>query len=900
MSAPLLATKLYIPPSQPDLVLRPHLIGRLNDGLARKLILISAPPGFGKTTLLSEWVEQADSPIAWLSLDENDNDITRFLGYLVAALQTIGPGIGETSLSMLKSPRQPIDAILTILINDLAELSDHLVLILDDYHLIDAQPVHETLAYLLTHLPPQLHLVIATRADPPLPLARLRGRGELAELHQADLRFSPDEAALFLNRTMRLDLPRTEIAALAGRTEGWVAGLQMAAVSMQGREDSSQFIQAFTGSNRYILDYLVEEVLQRQPEDRQNFLLQTSILDRLTGPLCDAVTGVQDGQRTLEQLERLNLFISPLDGQRLWYRYHRLFADLLRQRLGQKHPDDVSVLHLRASIWHEQQGLIEEAIEHALDAARSAGADSECFAEHERAAQLIDQVAEATLMRSELMTFKGWIERLPDEVVQAHPRLHVCHVWTLFLSGDSLEEVEAHLQVVEQHDIEDTVAVKAMAIRALMAYFREDIELSAKLSREVLQHIHEDSVFFRSIAALSLGASYLAEGDFDTGVAALADIAKKAEETGNATIAVMALINLARLYIRRGRLHRSLSFCQQGMELATDRRGKLMPVAGVALIVMGELWREWNDLETAKEHLEKGIDLVKGWTEIRTFEGFLSLSRIRQAQGDAEGALSALREAQQVAKLSRYTEVDDLAVELSLANLWVAQGNLEAVMRWVKERGVDTDSGPADVQRRGDSLTLHMRKYEHLVLARLWIAKDRPGKALALMDAWLPEIERLQRVDLLLQIQIIRVLAWQRLDDMPQAIDALRQALSHAEPEGYVRTFIDEGPPMARLLSYMSSRGIMPDYVNRLLAAFTLSESNVPQKTSSPGMFEALSQREMEVLALIADGLSNREIARQLVLSVGTVKVHIRNLYGKLGVNSRTQALAKARMLGIL
>jgi LuxR family maltose regulon positive regulatory protein len=889
MPGPLLTTKLYAPPPQRGLVHRSHLLGRLNDGLPRKLTLISAPPGFGKTTLLSEWIAQLDSPVAWLSLDETDNDLTHFLGYLVAAMQTVAPDVSDLPLGLPHSPQQSIDATLTILINDLAKLPGRVVAILDDYHLIDARPVHDALVYLLAHLPPQIHLVIATRADPPLPLARLRGRGELAELHQADLRFTADEAALFLSQTMRLDLPSADVMALAERTEGWVAGLQMAAVSMQGREDSAQFIQAFTGSNRYILDYLGEEVLERQPGDVQAFLLKTSILDRLTGSLCDTVTGGSDGQGMLELLERLNLFISPLDDRQEWYRYHRLFADLLRQHLLHSHSDSVPDLHRRAGAWYEQRGLIGEAIEHSLDAE-----------DVEQAARLIQQVAEATMMRSEIMMFRSWVERLPAGVVDAYPVLSVCHAWALFLGGYSLDEIEARLQTIEQLDAEKIVAAKVMAIRALVAFYREDIALATRLSREALKHLHDDNVFFRSLAALSLSAANLAEGDLAAGIASLTEIARKGEETGNTMITVMALVSLTRLSIRQGQLHRALAYAEEGLKLATDRNGQLMPIGGAALISIGELWREWNDLSMAEEYLLKGIELTSHWTTIKSIEGHIFLSFIRQAQGDFEGAQAVLREAQQAARLSRYTELDDISVAVAQAQLWMAQGNLGPVIRWVKQRSVDTDRGPADVKRSGDFANMHMRKYEHLVLARLWNAQGRPADALALLDAWLPEIQRLQRIDLLLRLQILRSLSFHLLGSTRQAIDTLQETLRLAEPEGYVHLFVDEGPPMARLLYQVAEHGIMPEYTGKLLAAFDKPGTAPVSRKRPADLVEPLSAREAEVLQLIAEGMSNQEIAQKLILSPGTVKVHTRNIYEKLGVSSRTQAIARARALGAL
>ena len=482
MTIPLLRTKFYIPPVRPELVSRPHLVERLNAGprSGHKLTLISAPAGFGKTTLLSEWVAGCEQPVAWLSLDEGDNDPARFWVYFVAALQTVQAGIGATSLTALQAPQPPpIESALTPLINEIAAIPDPFALVLDDYHLITAQAIHDALAFLLDHLPPQMHLIIATRADPPLPIARLRGRGQLTELRQTDLRFTPDEAAAFLNQVMGLGLSAEDVAALEARAEGWIAGLQMAAVSMQGQEDVAGFIRAFTGSDRYILDYLVEEVLQRQPESVQTFLLQTAILDRLTGPLCDAVWDksptcptADGGQAMLERLEQANLFIVPLDNERRWYRYHRLFADLLRSRLQQVHPDLAPTLHRRASKWYEENGLMAPAIEYAL----SAG-------DFERAANLIEQTAEATLMRSEVATFLNWVEALPDDVVRAWPRLGVFHGMASVLSGGPLHVAQSRLQDAAADEAAGLLSGEGTAFRAWIAVIRGDTRRGMGLSR---------------------------------------------------------------------------------------------------------------------------------------------------------------------------------------------------------------------------------------------------------------------------------------------------------------------------------------------------------------------------------------------------------------------------------
>jgi LuxR family maltose regulon positive regulatory protein len=916
MATPLLQTKLYIPPVRPELVPRPRLIGQLDAGLHRKLTLVSAPAGFGKTTLLSEWVGSCGRPVGWVSLDESDNDPARFLAYFVVALQTIETDIGEGVLSAFQAPQPPpMESLLTALVNDIAAIPDPFVLVLDDYHLITAQPIHDALTFLLDHLPPQMHLVIASRADPPLAVARLRGRGQLTELRQTDLRFTPDEAAAFLNQVMGLELSADDVAALASRTEGWIAGLQMAAVSMQGQEDIASFVHAFTGSDRYVLDYLVEEVLQRQPNSVQTFLLQTAILDRLTGSLCDAVMdwrlevggwkweGDQrptanlqpptSSQQVLEYLEHANLFIVPLDNERQWYRYHRLFADLLRQRLHQAQPDLVPTLHHRASTWHEQNGLMATAIDHAL----SAG-------DLERAARLIEQTAEATLMRSEIATFLSWMEMLPDELVRARPLLCVFHSGALLWGSRPLDTIEARLQDAVEADPDGSISGEVAAIRALLAAHQGDVRRSTELSHRALELLPEESLFLRSVVAGSLGLAYLWSDDVVAATQTFDELARIGQETGNVMLTVMALRRLARLRRMQGQLHEARALYEQALELAVDRQGRPLPIAGIALIGLGELWREWNDLEAAMRDLTEGIELTSQWSEAGTVEGYIRVARVRQAQGDKDGAREAIQKAQQLALKTDTTEVDDLSVALHQARLWVAQGNLEVALRWVEERGLDRDVDSAELKESDDLLNYHLRKYEHVVLARLLMAQDRPDEARALLEPLLPRIEQQGRIGMVIEIHVLRTLALQAQSDVAQAMTALERALSLAEPGGYVRIFVDEGPPMARLLCQAAARGIAPEYTGRLLAAFPDSEFEpaVSSKTQKlkPQMVEPLSERELEVLQLIAEGFSNREIAQKLFLSVSTVKVHTYNIYSKLGVHSRTQAVAKARALGVL
>ena len=947
MVTSLLATKLYIPPPRPNLVSRPRLIERLDEGLhlGHQLTLISAPAGFGKTTLLSEWVHSCGWPVAWVSLDEGDNDLARYLAYFVAALQTIGPvlsrspersegsaegaSIGEGVLSAFQAPQPlPLESILTGLINEIAAIQEQFVLVLDDYHVIEAEVIHNALTFLLDHLPPQMHLVIATRVDPPLPIARLRGRGQLTELRATDLRFAPDEAATFLNQVMGLDLTADCITALETRTEGWIAGLQLAALSMRGREDIPGFIAAFTGSQHYVLDYLVEEVLQRQSESVQTFLLQTSILDRMTGPLCDAVTGeigdrrLEIGSRTqspisnlqsqaiLQYLESSNLFIVPLDNERQWYRYHRLFADFLRARLYQMWPDQVPALHRQASEWYEQNGQMAAAIGHAL----SAG-------DFERAAHLIEQTAEATMMHSQVATFMSWVERLPDDVMRTRPLLGVYHAWALVLSGHPLDGAESRLQDAIEADTAGSVSGEVAAFRAWIAALRGDTRHSTELSQRALELLPPQSLFLRSIVAGSLGLVYMWSGDVEAAFQTFEEVARIGQKAGNLMIAAIALRRLAQLRIMQGRLSEARVFCEQALELAVDGRGRRLPIAGLVLIVLGELLREWNDLESAARHLVEGIELTKQWGEVGAFDGYVALARVKQAQRDVDGAHEEIQKAQQLATQFDASEVDDVFVALFQARLWIAQGNLEAAIGWSEGRGLVLSRACPEQSRRVERLdgddgseedsgsSPLVRVLEQLTLARMYLAQGQPDEALEVLESLLPTTETAGWTGFVIEILALQALALQGQGDIPQAIITLKRALSLAEPERYVRVFVDEGEPMAALLRQAASRGIAPDYVGKLLAVLKEEMKDEGRMTealpSSPvlrpsSLIEPLSERELEVLRLIAAGLSNREIADQLVVAVSTVKTHINNIYRKLDVSKRTQAVARARKLNLL
>ena len=901
MATALLTTKLYAPPPLSRLISRPRLVEQLDEGLSlgHRLILVSAPAGFGKTTLLSEWIHASALNVAWLSLDEGDNDPARFLAYLAAALRTAGVDV-DPDMSADVSSSAAAEALVTALLNRVSELSESSILVLDDYHLITAQPIHDALTFLLDHMPANLCLAVATRADPPLPVARLRGRGQLTELRLTDLRFTAEEAAGFLAQAMGLALSANDVAALTSRTEGWIAGLQMAALSLQKRDDVAQFVAAFTGSDRYILDYLMEEVLRREPEYVQVFLLHTSVLERLCGSLCDEVIGdwrleivdVQSpisclySQTALERLESANLFVVPLDDRREWYRYHRLFSDLLRQRLAQLYPGRVSTLHQRASVWFSQNGLMTEAVDHALAAG-----------DLERAADLVDTAAEATLMRSETITFMRWVDALPDEMIRARPSLCALSAWMLLMNGRPLAEVETRLEEAEQGD--GSVAGSVTALRGLMAAFQGDMATAVDLSQRAIEQMSEEhDRFAYSFATWILYAAQIAAGQATIDSQDLDSALREVQRAGNVMVATMAMSNKAELYMRSGHLHEAETTYRQALELALDARGRRLPIAGQALIGLGEVYYDWGELDRAARLLNEGVQLTEQWTEAGPFDAYVTLARVRFSQGDMDSAWDAIRKAEEMATGFDVTEIDDLSVAMVRARLSVAQGDFEEVQRWAKTRGLFKYIDTPLEEEAGDSIDHRLHKYELLVLARQLIAQDRAEEALSALAPLEAVAEQRDRPGLLIGIHILQALAAQATGDLDQALATLDRALVVAEPEGYVQLFVDEGEQMAELLREAIKRGIGARYAGKLLAAFSDFEPLAADR--GPELVEGLSQRELEVLRLLDTHLSSTEIAEHLCISANTVRFHIKNIYGKLGVHSRSDAVQRAGELGLL
>ncbi|HZA45808.1 MAG TPA: LuxR C-terminal-related transcriptional regulator [Rubrobacter sp.] len=913
MSAPILATKLYIPPPQPRAVLRPRLVERLNEDLHCKLTLISAPAGFGKTTLLSEWVAGCGRPTAWLSLDEGDSDPTRFLAYLVAALQTIAANVGERVSGMLQSPRPPsTESILTALLNETTTVPDDLVLVLDDYHVIDAKPVDDALSFLIEHLSPRMHLLIATREDPQLPLARLRARGQLSELRAADLRFAPSEAAEFHKGVMGLDLSAHYIAALETRTQGWIAGLQLAALSMRGVEDVPGFIRAFAGDNRYIVDYLAEEVLQRQPERVRSFLLQTSILERLSGPLCDAVTDQEDGRGMLGALERGNFFVVPLDDKRQWYRYHHLFADVLFAHLMAEQPDRVSTLHRRASEWYERDGSAADAIRHALAAE-----------DFERAADLIELAVPSMRRSRQEATLLGWLKALPDELIHCRPVLNVHYAGTL-LQSSQLDGVEARLRDAERWldttaDTNERVEAPsaemvvvdeeefrrlpgAIAVyRAGRALALGDVPETVTYARRALDLVPEDDHFWRGAAAALLGLASWTSGDLEAAHRSYADGMTSLQSAGYISDTVGGAIALADIRIAQGRLRDTMRTYEHALRLAKEQGDPVMRGTADMHVGMSELHREHNDLEAAMQHLLRSKEQGEhtGFPQ-NPYRWRVAMARIREAQGDLDGTLDLLQEAERLYVSDFYPNVRPIAA--LKARVWVMQGRLGEALGWARERSLSAH----------DDLS-YVREFEHITLARVLLYRSKSDRAdrsileaMGLLERLLQAAEEGEKTGRVIEILVLQALAHHVQGDIPAALVPLERALALAEPEGYVRVFVDEGRPMAQLLSEAAAHRIMPDYTARLLAVFEAEEqksedeSHLPPALPTQSLIEPLSQRELEVLRLIAQGLSNREIGERLFLALITVKGHNRNIFRKLQVRRRTEAVARARELGLL
>jgi len=900
MTTPILATKLYLPQPHPNLILRPRLIDLLNTGSSRKLTLVSAPAGFGKSTLLSCWIEknQTNTKVAWLSLDEADNDLVRFLSYFIAALQTLWGEIGKDALVALQSLEEVnTEVILTTLLNEIAEFPENSVLVLDDYHLIESQPIDQALTFMLEHLPTQLHLVIASRIDPTLPLSRLRARGEMTEIRANNLRFTLEEASDFLKEMIDFDLSVQDVTVLEKQTEGWIAGLQLAVLSLKGLKESSEatnFINRFAGSDRYIQDYLVDEVLRQQSQNVKDFLLQTSILDRMSASLCNALIGENNSQTMLQNLDTANLFIVPLDNERCWYRYHHLFADLLYQRLRQTQLEQIPMLHSRASEWYEANNLPSDAIHHAFAAE-----------DFKRAAALAELAWPAMSGSYQSITWFGWVKELPDEIVRARPVLSLGYAWA-YMNAGLLDDAKFRLQDVERclELIDDSISQPSKIIivdneqfqalpislataRAYHAQAIGDIAGTVKYAQRVLELLPEGFSYERGTVTALLGLSYWTSGDLES--------AHQTFSSGLARMSPLDIITgtfvLADIKMTLGHLHEAIRTCEHALRLATEH-GEPFPIGTEDVyIAISELHRELGNREAAAQDLDTARKLgeqikLPDWKH----RWCIAQARLKQTQGDLDKALELLDEAESLYIQTPLPIVRPFAAMKT--RVWVRQGRLTEALSWAHEQNLSFD----------DDLN-YLHEFEHITLSRVLIAQNGVDgsiqKAIGLLDRLLKAAEEGGRTGSVIEILLLQALAYETEDDISSALLSLEHALKLAEPEGYFQIFVDEGLPMKKLLNKAVKQDIHPDYSRKLLAAFE-SKITVDTTQQNQQLIEPLSERELEVLELVAQGLSNNEIGERLFLALNTIKGYNRTIFGKLGVKNRTQAVNKAISLKIL
>jgi LuxR family maltose regulon positive regulatory protein len=905
----LLRTKLFIPRPRKNLVSRPRLVDQLNAGLDKKLTLIAAPAGFGKTTLLSEWIPKSPRRVTWLFLDEGDNDPAQFWAYFIASLQGLHPDLGASALALIQSPQAPpLKSILTELINDLTDFSDPVASVLDDYHFIDSQPIHEALSFLIDHLPSNAHLIITTREDPPLPLARLRARDHLTEIRALDLRFTPEETDAFLRNVMGLELSKQEVAALEDRTEGWAVGLQLAGLSMQGQADPKAFIADFSGSHRYILDYLTDEVLKKQPEGIRNFLLQTAILDRLSGPLCEAVTGQVDGERLLAQLEAANLFVIPLDEERRWYRYHHLFADLLHIQLTRTQPELIPELHARASRWYEEKGDIHAAVEHALQAS-----------DLSLAARLIEQYTLPMLYKGEVARAVSWFDWLPEATLQTAPMLSICKAWALVLMrrGARMGEVEQALDIAEQaldrveagQALRDRVAGHAASIRAFLlrrpALLNKDPERLIGLSQEALRLLPLEEKAIRSTAALNIGHGYMALADLEAASLAYKQTLEDGLAGGNYYAAVYGPIHLIVGALLAGHLRKALQMCETYLaQFNQILAGQYFPPIGALYILKGSILLELGCLAEAEPILAEGLDLVR-WTgeSMAPKKGYTALARLHAIQGDRTATLEAMKTLEET-----WPEGALYVLALRhrlLMRQWPEDAQLqEEAFAWLAQSGIEFDR-LAVIESVDPVSTTSFETYLNAAHVLRRLAAGRPG--VFPIESVQVYLERQQDfaasrgfTSWVVEIAIARTLLYQAAGKKRAALETLEAALRAAAPTGLLRIFVDEGEPLQALLEELKPRltdGSLKLFTSRLLEA----RGYGPAKPKTGDRHAVLlSERELEVLRDLAQGMTYEEIGRQLFLSLNTIQFHVKNIYSKLLVNKRVQAVEKARELNLI
>ena len=891
----LLNTKLSVPPIRPSHVQRMELIQKLDKLREYKLALIVASPGYGKTALVSAWIARSQLKVVWFSIDAGDNDPVRFWDYVIAAIQTLYPDTGEQTLTLLHEPQPlPIETILSTLINELAALPDVLTLVLDDYHVIESPSIHDGIAFLVERMPSQLRLMMTTRIDPPLPLARMRVRNELLELRSSNLRFSPPQIATFFKDVMGLTLTTDQIATLDTRVEGWIAGLQLAGLALQGKSNPAEFIASFAGDHHYVLDYLGDEILDRLPDAMQQFLLQTSILERLNADLCDTVTGAAESYAALEYLDRHHFFVVALDDKRQWYRYHRLFADFLHHRLRLKYPNLGKELHLRASHWFERNGLQAEAISHALAAH-----------DFERTAELVQGIAELLIWRrAEHNTLLGWLSALPDPVMQTYPRLYLYHAWVLHLTNQ-MSAAQQRIQAAENtlnHTSETPDPLFAgmlAAVHSTLTGLHQQFPETLRLSRQALELLPEEAVSWRCMAAINRGVTCAYIGEVHEAVEVLSYAMELSQEIGSSFAMLSAFWHLSSLQTAQLALRAAENTCQQLAHTSQMAGIQRFPISGYVALLLGEINVERNALDAAEPYLLESAEQINPESfPMALLRSYLALSRLKTCQGDTEAADYYWQLAEQ---LERMSKLQGRSTSLSIfrARRWLAQGNLEAVEVWAAANQLELD----------DEFSYHREDY-YLILARFYIARgNQTDKALYLLERMVKRAEASQRNGSLIRALVLQALAFAASNDRPKAMTSLLRALLLAEPEQPIRVFVNEGQAIGLLLQNIldiQRKGeltstIAPEYIADLLMALgKRNPSPIGSRRAVGHQADRLSERELEVLRLLADGLESNEIAERLFIAVDTARKHIKNIYSKLDVHSRWEAIKHAEMYNLL